>query len=323
MAGRLLGMARVLVAGESLVDLVAHDGVPDARVRPGGSPMNIAVGLGRLGHDVVLMTRIGDDAYGDAIRSHVTAAGVRLAPSSIVAGGRTSTATATIGADGSAEYDFDLDSSMPVPRRVIEELLDDVDMVHVGSVASWLPPGANDLHFLAAAAWRRGALVSYDPNVRPALISSPEAYVRSVRTWAAAADVVKASADDMAYITGHGGDDSADWTNSSVGCALMVVTDGAAGATAQLGTRRIDCPSPQVDVVDTIGAGDSFMSALLDGLARERLLSAAAIERASNDVIATVVTRAGVAASITCSREGADPPTASELEAAQRLGAVR
>ena len=285
--------------------------------------MNVAVGLGRLGHDVTLMTRIGDDAYGEAIRAHIAAAGVQLAPSSMVAGGRTSTATAAIGPDGSAEYDFDLDSSMPVPRHVIDGLLDDVQIVHVGSLASWLRPGADKVLFLAAAASRRGQLVSYDPNVRPALISSPEAYVASVRAWAAAADVFKASADDIAYITGYDVGDPASWTNSSLGCALMVVTDGAEGASAHVGDRRIECPSPLVDVVDTIGAGDSFMSALLDGLSRERLLSAADIERASEDVIAAVVTRAGVAASITCSREGADPPSLSELEAALQLGPGR
>jgi fructokinase len=312
-------MARLLVAGESLVDLVVNDGSSEARVRPGGSPMNVAVGLGRLGHDVTLMTRIGDDAYGEAISKHVAAAGVRLASGSVVPGGRTSTASARIGPDGSAEYDFELDSSLAVPPGH-DELLDGVDIVHVGSIATWLQPGAGVLRSLTDAAARRGALVSYDPNVRPALVGSPAEYVESVRGWAAAATVFKASEEDMAYITGHGGE-TGGWTDSSTECALIVVTRGREGASARVGDRWIECAARTVEIVDTIGAGDSFMSALLDGLSREALLSASAIDGAADEALARVVTRASVAAGITCSREGADPPTLSELEAALQLGA--
>src|SRR5262249_55436747 len=142
--------ARFVVIGESLVDVVtAGSGPPVAR--PGGSPLNVAVGLARRGPGVLLVTRLGNDGYGELVRDHLAGAGVRLAAGSVRDGARTGTATAVIGPDGSAGYRFALDPTLPaVPLPA------DLDALHVGSLGSHLEPGARVVAAAGAAAPGRG-----------------------------------------------------------------------------------------------------------------------------------------------------------------------
>jgi fructokinase len=296
-------VARFVVVGEALVDLVLRVGEKAPLARPGGSPMNVAVGLARLGHDVELVTRLGDDPYGALVRSFVEDSGVRLAPSATVAGARTSTALARLDAAGAASYEFDIDWTLPDLT-----LPDDVDAVHVGSLGTWLEPGAQCVRDLVQQARDRGLLVSYDPNARPALVDDREAFARSVAGWAELADVVKASAEDVEFIADG---ERPPWTS-----VLDVVTHGADGVQVAMAAGWLAHPGIEVDVVDTIGAGDSFMAGLLDGLAREDLLDRTRLRHAAERVFDTVIPAAAQAAAITCGREGADPPTRSELEAA-------
>jgi fructokinase len=297
-------MARFLVAGEALVDITHDEGHDAPLPRPGGSPLNVAVGLARLGHDVLLATRLGADSYGELTRAHVEASGVRLTDSSVSPDWRTSSATVTFAADRSASYEFDLEwdlASIGLP--------DGIDAVHVGSLGTWLEPGASAVHDLVRAARERGLLVSYDPNARPALVDDREAYVSAVLSWAKEADVVKASREDVDFIVGADG--AVPWHS-----ALDVVTAGSDGVWASAEGRTTTHPSPPVRVVDTIGAGDSFMAGLLDGLARFDLLSRRALAGKADVVLDVVIPQALVAAAITCSRAGADPPTRGELDAA-------
>lgn len=291
----------VVVVGESLVDIVVpHQGPPvDA---PGGSPLNVAVGLARLGLEAVLLTQLGDDAHGRLVREHVERSGVRLAEDSVVPGRRTSTATAHLDEHNAASYAFDLEWTLP--RRVLPA---DARALHVGSIAAALRPGRDTVVDLVDQAAARGAFVSFDPNARPAFLPRQEQAWRDMSALASRADLVKLSDEDVAVLAaGRTVEEVATELLSGGRTALVVVTEGGGGARAfaeGITARRAAEP---VAVVDTVGAGDSFMSALLavtleHGLPRDEA-SAGALLRAAH-----------AAAGITVSRRGADPPTREEL----------
>ena len=301
--------APMLVVGEALVDLVlGAEGTTD--VHPGGSPMNVAVGLARLGRDVTLLTELGDDAYGDLLRRHLAVAGVRLRGPA--AAGATSVARASLAADGSAQYTFDVswtlagaDDIGPAPAHI-----------HTGSLATVVEPGAGRVEAMLESA-RASSSISYDPNVRPTLARHHEEAVARVERLVALADVVKASAEDVAWLYPDQTIDDVARTWATAGPAIVVITagaDGAVAATASGSLLRID--ALPVSVADTVGAGDSYMSALLDGLARSDLLgpsNRARLRTADDAVVLDVVRWAARAAAITVSRPGADPPTTAEL----------
>ncbi|GAB3471292.1 PfkB family carbohydrate kinase [Kineococcus endophyticus] len=229
--------ARVLVVGEALVDVVRHEDGRSAE-HPGGSPLNVAHGLGRLGHRVQFLGRIGDDARGEVLQQHLVGAGVDLFPGSLVRGA-TSVARAQVDGEGRATYEFDLDSTLP---RV--QLPADLDHVHTGSIGASVPPGAaTALELLRSA--RAVASTSYDPNVRPVSFSGPEQAVPLVEDFVAAGDVVKASDEDLRWLFPGEADVDVATRWLRTGPALVVVTRGAAGAVAVTGsglveTRRAD-----------------------------------------------------------------------------------
>ncbi|WP_432543635.1 carbohydrate kinase family protein [Kineococcus sp. SYSU DK002] len=301
---------RSVVVGEALVDVVHRAGSGPAAEHPGGSPLNVAYGLGRLGHDVALLTRLGDDARGRLLREHLDAGGVRLPPGA-VDGDPTSVARAEIDAEGKASYEFDL-----VWRLPDVELPEDVALVHTGSIGAAVDPGARAaLELLRSVRGR--ATTSYDPNVRPAFFASPAAALARVEEFVAASDVVKASDEDLAWLLPGQDVDAVARRWQALGPALVVVTRGGEGAVAVSGAGTLQVPAPRVDVVDTVGAGDAFMSGLLHALAEHDLLGGAALPRLRHLGLRTLEAVVGTAirsASITCSRAGANPPTRAELD---------
>jgi len=300
----------VLVVGEALVDIVLRGGVP-AGEHPGGSPANVALGLGRLGRRVSLLSRLGDDDRGERVQAHLAASGVDLAPGTL-APGRTSTATARLDERGIASYDFELDWRLPDAVDLVPALA-----LHTGSIAAFLAPGGEAVLELVHRA--RGRLtVSYDPNARPILMGDAGPARQRVERFVAAADVVKVSDEDLTWLTpgADPADVARDWLG--LGPALVVVTRGGEGATGVCAAGRVDVDAPQIQVVDTVGAGDAFMAGLLDGLARAGLLGAdrsQALRAISQDALAVAARRATRVAATTCTRPGADPPTRAELVA--------
>lgn len=279
---------RVLVVGEALVDIVDDD------VMPGGSPLNVAVGLQRLGIATTLHSSFGADPHGVAIAQHLEASEVTVTENTIT-DRETSVARATLADDGSATYTFSIDWD-PGPFRA-----DGYSLVHTGSIGAALEPGASEVE---AVLRDTGALVSFDPNVRPALMGDHGAAVSRVERFVALADIVKASDEDVAWLY-------PDETVASVlhrwhelGPRLVVVTRGGDGADALSDAGELHVDSFTTKVSDTIGAGDSFMSGLL----------AALLQRGFDDVKGAV-TYAARCAGITVSRPGADPPTADEVSA--------
>lgn len=299
-----------LVVGEALVDVVRRiDGTVDTH--PGGSPANVAIGLGRLGRDVELLTWLGADAHGAQVRAHLEGSGVRLAPGSESAPS-TSVATATLDETGAATYDFDLTweiaaDAAPVPLPVV---------VHTGSIAAVLEPGGAAVAALLENA-RAHATITYDPNARPALMGEPARARSAVERIVAISDVVKVSDEDIAWLSGGAEVDAIarQWAGS--GPAIVVVTRGGDGATAFLSDgREMSVDAPRVTVADTVGAGDSFMGGLIDGLWGAGLLGAPRREalRAVDDATVTsMLDRCARIGAITVSRPGANPPSSAEL----------
>ena len=304
------------VIGEALVDVVhQHDG--ETHAYPGGSPMNVAVGACRLGHPTNFVGHYGPDAYGESINAHLNASSVQL-PFEPTAE-RTSVAQATIGADGAAEYEFDITWSLDSIAEKLTELARTSDAVHTGSIAAMLEPGA---HVVAAAfeAARDSALLSYDPNCRPTLIHN----VDEGRAWAekfvSLSTVVKASDEDLQWLYPDRSLDDTARAWLDLGAELMVITRGEDGPIAftKKYPEGISQPAHRVEVADTVGAGDSLMAALIAGLLDRGIAGAEArakVAALTAEDIADLLRFSATAAGITVSRAGANPPTREELDA--------
>ncbi|WP_084099732.1 carbohydrate kinase [Demequina sp. NBRC 110051] len=302
-----------LVIGEALIDAVRRaDGSSSEHV--GGSPANVAFGLARLGRPAELLTWIGADARGDAVRAHLEGAGVWLADGADAAPS-TSVATATLDATGAASYEFDLTWDIGADAALRPSPV----VVHTGSIAAVLDPGADHVARIVTAA-RDTATVTYDPNARPSLMGSPAAALLRVQALVAVADVVKVSDEDLEWLAEATDGDLDDlaraWATS--GPAFVVVTRGGDGATALLPDgREVHVDAPAVSVVDTVGAGDSFMSGLIDGLWGANLLGAErrdVLHAIDDATLSGVLTRCARIGAITVSRAGANPPTSAELD---------
>ena len=299
-----------LVIGEALMDVVIR---PDGSTTetPGGSPANVAVGLARLGRQAELLAWIGLDDHGRLIREHLENSGVTLVRGSESAI-HTPIATAVLDDEGAADYDFDLTwavSPNAAPTRKPH-------VVHTGSLGAILPPGGSDVLRLLQD-YRASATITYDPNVRPSLMGNPVTAGAQIDRVVAVADIVKVSDEDLQWLKATESLNSHVRRWLAMGPSIVVVTRGKQGATAFLkDARRIDVSAPQVDVVDTVGAGDAFMSGLIDGLWSQGCLGAAArddLATISTDIITYVLTRCVGIAAVTVSRAGANPPTLAEL----------
>ena len=297
----------ILVVGEALVDVVQRPDGSTAQ-HAGGSPANVAVGLGRLGIDVTLVASLGDDRYGQLIRAHLDAHGVRLANQPVT---RTASAIAHLGDDGSATYDFDIAWD---PGRI--DLPNGVTVVHTGSIGATLAPGAADVEDLV----RRlapSAIVTFDPNVRPTLIDDDrEDAVARTERFITLADVVKVSVEDVAWLRPEEAPDDVACGWAEAGPAIVVLTRGAQGSTAFTRSGRVDAAAAPTRVVDTIGAGDSFMAGLITALHDEGLLKAAerpALRTIDRETLTRVTSFATRAAAWVVSRSGAQSPSREQL----------
>ncbi|TFD93332.1 carbohydrate kinase [Cryobacterium lactosi] len=296
---------RALVIGEALIDIVRRPGAEPVS-HAGGSPMNVAYGLGRLGVPTTLVTQIGADPFGEIIAEHLRVAGVDLLPGSVTPGA-TSSATAILDATGAASYDFDLrwelpQVSLPAPCTLI----------HTGSIAAILQPGGQAvLHAFTSAP--AGTLLSYDPNVRPGIMGNRDDVVRAVEELARAAHVVKMSDEDAAWLYPGQSLDAILRDYVAAGVALVAITRGGDGALLRTGGVTTELAAHPVTVVDTIGAGDSFMSGLLYAILAGDATEAVLQNALGAEDLARLGRTALASAAITVSRAGANPPTVAEL----------
>jgi fructokinase len=313
-------MTRFVVCGEALIDLVQSDvGTHDSfsstwLALSAGGPMNSAVALGKLGADTHFLGRISQDAFGRQLRQHILEANVKLdlATESSQA---TSIAVVSLDEQGVASYTFHFNNTANFGWQIddLPKLSSD-DWLHVASLSCVVSPGADVL-----LDWMSDvpAGVSYDINVRPTVISDPDAYWRKVQPWLRMVGrrqgIVKASDEDIKFLAKaevsereKGGGDPVELAGTWVeqyGLGLAVITLGPGGGVAiESGGNITRVPGFPTKVVDTVGAGDTFMAGFLDGYVKLQLGIEASLERGA------------AAASIVCSRRGAQPPTSAEVD---------
>lgn len=308
-------LAMIVVGGEALIDLVPQEADGAWRALPGGSPANTALALARLGHETAFLSRLSWDAFGQAVRARLAESGVRL--DHVVEATEPSTlAVVTMGDDGAATYTFYVTgtSGFTWPTEGRPVLPDGCTAVHVGSLAAVLEPAASVYDALVRTASPR-TVRSFDPNVRPALDVGREAYRERMERWVATSDVVRASDEDLAWLYPDEAPLASARRWTALGPAVVVVTRGAAGVTGFAGGDEVTVPAARVEVVDTVGAGDSFMAALLGSLAERDALDRVRLAELRPDALAGCLRYASAVAAVTCGRAGADPPWRHEIDA--------
>ncbi|HEY4097449.1 MAG TPA: carbohydrate kinase [Baekduia sp.] len=294
----------IVVAGEALIDLVPAGEGGMLSAHAGGGPFNVARAAARLGAPVSFLGRLSTDRFGVTLRAALAADGVGLA-TAVATDAPTTLAVAEVGADGAADYRFYADGTS-APGLTHEDLArvlpNAMATLCVGTLGLVFEPSATALEH-AVARVGAGVLVAVDPNVRPAAITDPAAFRARLDRIMARADLVKASADDLAWLR-PGLDPVA--AMQTIPARLRIITLGGDGALIVPATGDpIPIAAPHVDVVDTIGAGDAFLGALLADLTQAGL---ADLERAIK-----ATTFACRVAALTCTRAGADPPRRSDL----------
>lgn len=304
-------LASSLVLGEALVDLLPGDAQsPNVRALPGGSPMNVAVGLARLGHSSQLAARLAQDELGSLVLAHLEASGVSLVDGALD-GRRTSTAKATLDEHGSASYEFDLDFSLPRPD------LDGVEILHTGSIGAVVEPGAAVVRAAFADARERGGiLTSYDPNVRAAIMGERDSVRDRVEALVALSHVVKLSDEDAEWLYPGFSPSEVLQRCVELGARLAVMTRGGDGALARTGERELTVQAPPVRVIDTVGAGDAFMSGLLHALSPSNIRRGLVDGGADDSWVDAALATAARSAAVTVARSGANPPWPQELASA-------
>jgi len=308
------------VVGEALLDieLPAAGGDPDLLAmagRAGGSPANVAVGLARLGIATHFAGRIAQDPVGAFIRRHLEASGVdltRCTPASEPA------TLAMFGVDGAgvASYSFHVEGTADWQWKPSELFSPPSPaVVHTGSLALALEPGAGVITAWVRKLRERGdVFVSLDPNVRPAMVAERDRYHDRVESLVSLAQLVKASDEDLLLLDPQTPalETAKRW--AAGGPELVVVTHGADGVTAvRAGAAPLHREAEPVAIVDTVGAGDSFTSALLAFFAQRDALGSAFGAALDPETVAGALEFAARAAAFTCGRAGADPPWTGDL----------
>lgn len=306
----------IVVAGEALVDLVvSRSGQVDARL--GGAAYNAVRALARLGVEAALLERLSGDTLGKRLHDQLTEEKVTLCVPEPSAKPCT-LAVATLDATGAASYSFYLDGTAgpDVDYESAKKALPaDTAAVHVGALGLVMEPFGAAIERLVLTDMPAGALVMLDPNCRPAAVTDPEAYRARISAIARRADIVKASAEDLAYLYPGVPPEAAAAVLRNDGAPLVLVTDGPRPARAFLGGTVLAEDVPPVTVVDTIGAGDAFGGGFLAWWTAHGLGQADLVR---SDLVRQALRAATAAAAITCTRPGADPPTLAELQVRNR-----
>ena len=292
----------IWVCGEVLIDILPTGPVV------GGGPANTAKALARLGYDVDFIDGISTDAFGVSARKELSQDGVGL-DLTLTSDKPTCTATVTLDSKGSASYEFliagtatfDFDSSwLPDPSRLKPSVL------HIGTLVTVIQPGADVLYGWAVQVGEFAPIV-FDPNIRPSVLGDREQYVQSVEKWVSISSVVKVSDDDIKWLYP---DQSLDevahrWIAGGVSC--VIITRGAHGLIGftEHGMEEVD--GAKVAVIDTVGAGDTVGAIVVEGIIKH------SVHGLEGNVLNEVLHKAAVAAGITCSRAGAQPPRTHEL----------
>jgi len=292
----------IWVCGEVLIDVLPSGPVV------GGGPANTAKALARLGHDVHFIDGISSDSFGQSARSELLNDGVNL-DLALASDKATCTATVTLDAAGGASYEFLIDGTatfdfaaswLPDPYRYQPQVL------HIGTLVTVIEPGASALYDWAMQVAELAPIV-FDPNIRPSVQPDRDLYEAAVEKWAALSAVIKVSDDDLAWLFPQVSIEDVANRWISDGVFLVVVTRGANGVVGYTADGRVEVPGVKVDVLDTVGAGDTVGAIVVEAMLTHGLVDL------RGDLLRDVLARAAAAAAITCSRKGAQPPYKHEL----------
>ncbi|MEM1333907.1 MAG: PfkB family carbohydrate kinase [Actinomycetota bacterium] len=296
----------LLVAGETLIDLVVHtDGSLSAS--PGGAPSNTAVAAARLGLDVRFAGGVSTDRFGRQLLGRLVDAGVDV-ESVQRTDAPTSLAVAELGRDGAATYRFYFDgTAAPALARVDQA---GASIVFAGGLGLVLEPMATTIERAVGATT---VPVVIDVNCRPAVVADIDEFVRRVDRVVARASVVKVSDEDLAVLRPGVAVDAAVSDLLEVGARSVVVTAGSAPTIVATHVDRLEVPVPPLadELVDTIGAGDTFVAGLLAGLVESSAVDVTPATPAADLVDAVRLGQR--AAAVVVTRRGADPPTRADL----------
>lgn len=309
-----------LCCGDSLFDLFADTGDDAGAIslagRVGGSALNAALGLARLGHESAYFSNVSGDLFGRRLRAFMEREDIDQ--SLLIPTDRNTTlAIVSLGPDGSAQYSFYIEGTADRSIAVADvpaDLPASIDAVHVGgSYSTVTEPTASALSKLMRQE-RERRFISYDPNIRASVVPDLDVWRAKVAELAPLAAMVKASEEDLGLLYPGRSIDLvlADWL--SAGVELAVVTLGREGAVAATsGGTHVRVAGRRIVVADTVGAGDTFQAAMLAGLKERGQLSRAALNAAGAQEVEALLTFAVGAAAVTCSRRGADLPRRSDL----------
>ena len=309
----------IICCGEALIDFIPTPDGKGYRPCPGGSILNIAVGLGRLQVPVGFLSRLSKDIFGIQLADHLLKDGVNLKYCPRVEG-QTTLAFVSIKETSDQEPQYAFYSTGAVDRDMTTENLpecfnEEVLALHFGSISLVLEPGASTLETLMKRE-RRRRILTLDPNVRPALIKNKDAYRQRFSDWISNVDILRLSQVDYDYIFPDRKIELVlpEWFKA--GLSLVILTLGEDGARGFLPDgRNVFVPAQKVKVKDTVGAGDSYFSAVLAYLYNHgKLKDRSLIREMSTQVLDECLSFASKAAAINCTREGADPPYKHEME---------
>ena len=306
----------LISCGDALIDFVPTknaDGRETVMPAVGGSCLNVAIGIARLGAPTSFVGGISTDLFGRMIADHAAASNVELSLATR-SDHQTTLAFVRIVAGESHYAFYDAETATrnwTFPRGSIP--FDKVEAVHVGSTTLVNDHGAAETKALIADA-KASSTISFDPNCRPNLVKDKPAYLARMAEFAASADLVKMSDVDFAYLYGEEPYQQRASAMLEQGSSLVVITRGNNGAIAwQAKTGQIEVEAPKIEVADTIGAGDSFQAALLFALHKQGRLARSQLKGISADELRRALSFAANCAGLTCTRPGADPPWSHEI----------
>ncbi len=309
-----------LCCGDALFDLFASDTSTDKTGSVtlagavGGSPMNVAAGLARLGHPSRYLTRLSSDLFGERMRDYLAANNI---DTSLCIDTTLNTTLAMVQKqpDGSAQYAFYTDNTADVSMTdddMPAPLPGDVRVLHFGSYSTAVDPTSTTLMNLARTQ-TSSRIISYDPNLRPSIEPDAERWRAVFKGYGSSANLIKASDEDIETLLGKGKEDQFVADCFAMGAQLVFITRGPDGASGfKPDGTTAHAPGVAVNVVDTVGAGDTFQATILHWLQREGHITDAATLQGDVDLEASMAL-AIRAAGITCTRSGADLPTLADL----------
>lgn len=305
----------ILCCGEALIDMLPRETTLGERAfapYAGGAIFNTAIALGRLGIDTGFFTGLSDDMLGDILRDTLKSSGVDFSYCATLS--RPCTIALVKLTNGQASYAFydENTAGRMITEADLPALDDSCEALHFGAI-SLIPEPCGSTYEALMTREHKTRVISLDPNIRPGFIKDKAAHQARIARMADMSDILKFSDEDLDWFDLSGTQDerAAYWLTR--GAKLVVLTKGAEGATAYTANFKVSVPSNKVEVVDTVGAGDTFDAGILASLKRQDLLTKEKVATLTEEAVREALTVGAKAAAVTVSRAGANPPTAAEI----------